>query len=250
MKVSIITVSYNAEKTIADTINSVINQSYKNIEYIIVDGLSSDSTINIVNSFNHEITKVISEKDRGLYDAMNKGIRESTGEVIGFINSDDFYANKKVVENVVQLFNESKIDGCYSDLCYVDSKNTSKISRYWKSDIEPEDSFSSSWVPPHPTFFVKKIIYKKYGNFNIKFNYAADFDLMLRFMKVHKIKTKYVPDIFVNMRLGGQTNKSLKNILLQNLEIFNSLKLNQVKFSYFKFVLHKLFNRFYQSINS
>ncbi|WP_243374500.1 glycosyltransferase family 2 protein [Geotalea sp. SG265] len=243
VKITVVTVSYNAEKTISYTLESVAMQNYLNIEHIVIDGGSTDSTLNIVKAASPPIAKVISEKDNGLYDAMNKGISMATGDVIGFINADDFYPSAHVLSEVAELFQNPQINSCYGDLCYVKQDNPEQVVRYWKSSPVPPNAFVSSWVPPHPTFFVRRHVYEKLGGFNLDFKIAADFELMLRFLNVAKISTYYIPKTLVHMRLGGTTNRSLRNIWLQNLEIVNALKLHGYTPSLPSFVFRKTLSR-------
>ena len=161
MKVSIITISYNNADTIEDTILSVINQDYKNIEYIIVDGVSKDATLEIINKYKSKITTFVSEKDKGIYDALNKGIALATGDVIGMIHADDLYENNTVISDIVDTFIKSETQAVYADLNYVDRNDTSKIVRKWKSGVYKDGMFLKGWMPPHPTFFVRKICYEK-----------------------------------------------------------------------------------------
>jgi glycosyltransferase involved in cell wall biosynthesis len=235
MKVSIITVSFNSDKTIADTIQSVISQDYKDIEYIIIDGLSKDNTINIVKSFGDKISKFISENDKGLYDAMNKGIEMASGEVIGFLNSDDFYPNNQVISKIVKSF-KKETDGVYADLVYVAAQDKLKITRTWKSGNYVPGSFLKGWMPPHPTFFVRKSIYEKYGKFTDKLRSAADYELMLRFIHKHKINLSYLPEVIVHMRAGGTSNVSLKNRIKANREDKLAWKMNDLKPSTLTFI--------------
>ena len=228
MKVSIITVVYNNKDTIKNAIESVLNQTYKNIEYIIVDGASTDGTVEIIKSYGDSIDKFISEKDNGIYDAMNKGIRLASGDIIGILNSDDFYANNNIIEKVVKEFEDKKVDSVYGDLVYVNAKDTNKIVRYWKSKPYKKGLFKKGWHPAHPTFFVKKKIYEKYGLFNLDFKIAADYELMLRFLEKHQISNSYIPEIIVKMRLGGESNQSIKNIIKANIESYNAWKMNDL----------------------
>jgi len=247
MKVSIITVTYNCKPFILDCINSVIAQTYKNIEHIIVDGASDDGTVPLLNSKRDYFSSYVSEKDKGIYDAMNKGIKKSRGEVIGFLNSDDFYANNKVISNVVKEFEgNAKIEACYADLIYVDKLDTSKTIRYVKSSKFKEGLFSKGWCPPHPTFFVRRFIYERFGKFDLKYRIASDVDLMMRFLEKHKIKSQYIPEVWVKMRIGGTTNKNLKNIFLQNKEILNSFNNNNLRVNSLKFFIYKVISRMLQ----
>lgn len=229
MKVSIITVVYNNEKFIESAINSVLSQSYQDIEYIVIDGGSTDGTGNIIKKYENKISRYISEKDRGIYDGMNKGIGLSTGDIIGFLNSDDLYENNKTIEEIARIFsNEDNIQACYGDLLYL-TPDLKKIVRYWKAGEYSRGSFKKGWVPPHPTFFVKRDILKKYGSFNLDFSISADFELLLRLMEKHSIKVKYIPKVIVKMRWGGESNRSIKNILKANREKYNSFKGNNIK---------------------
>jgi glycosyltransferase involved in cell wall biosynthesis len=248
MKISIITVCYNSEKTIYDTLQSVSNQVFVDIEHIIVDGASSDSTLAIVNQFPH-VTKVISEPDKGIYDAMNKGIAMATGDIIGTLNADDFYASNTALKEVLSAFeNNPTIAASYADLVYVSENDTNKIVRFWKSQPYKDGLFKSGWMPAHPTFFAKKSVYEKFGLFSLDFKIAADFELLFRLIGQNKIKTKYIPNVIVKMRLGGTTNKSFKNIWIQNKEIVNTLRRYYPDFSLLKFILSKLNNRVKQFI--
>lgn len=242
-KVSIITVSYNSEVTIQDTIESVLAQDYPDFEYIIIDGASNDSTMDIIREYGDRIDTVISETDNGIYDGMNKGIRAATGDVIGFINSDDFYPSRNVLSNVMRVFSDPSLDICYGDLCYVKPDKKNSIVRYWKSSDFVHGSFRYGWCPPHPTFFIQKKIYEEYGLFNLNYKIAADFELMMRFLEVYKIKAAYLPEILVHMRLGGETNKSIGNIVRQNKEIWRALKAHGQKPSLFRFISGKVLSR-------
>ena len=229
MKVSIITITYNSEATLRDTIESVVNQTYPNIEYIIVDGLSKDNTLAIVDEYKDKIAKVVSEKDHGLYDALNKGIGIATGDVIGLIHSDDFYTNPHVIEQVVNRISEQKADALYADLYYVDKDDTNRIFRKWKSGNYKHGMFLNGWMPPHPTFFVKRECYEKFGRFNLLFKSAADYELMLRFIHKYQIKLAYLPEFIIKMRVGGKSNVTLKNRIRANQEDRKAWKVNGLK---------------------
>ena len=237
---------WNNAKTIKDAINSVLNQSYKDVEYIVIDGASTEGTIEIVQSYGDKI-KFISEKDNGLYDAMNKGIRMATGDVVGILNSDDFYASDKILQIVADEFLKGNIDSVYANLEYIDANDPKRVIRYWRSKKYQEGLFRSGWHPAHPTFFVKKEIYEKYGVFDLSFKIAADYELMLRFFEKCKITSSYVDEVFVKMRIGGESNRSIKNIIKANMESYKAWKANGLYINPLRFLL-KPFSKIIQFI--
>ncbi len=230
MKISVITVVYNNEKTIKDALESVLGQTYKDIEYVIIDGNSSDSTVGIINNFKHKLGYFISEKDAGIYDAMNKGVLAATGDIICILNSDDLYQDSTVIETVMNQFIQNPtLDIVYGDLVYVKSDKVDKVVRNWKSNSYYNNFFENGNVPPHPSLFVKKKVYDEAGLFNLDFKLAADYEFMLRIFKKHNFKSKYINKVIVRMRLGGATNKSFSNIKKQNKEILFAWKNNNLK---------------------
>jgi glycosyltransferase len=229
MKITIITICYNSAATIEKTIESVAEQTYKNIEYIVVDGNSKDTTIDIIKKNEKVIAKWVSEPDKGLYDALNKGIRNATGDVIGFVHSDDLLASREVLSKIACIFQEVKVDGVYGDLQYVNKEDTSKVIRYWKSEAFKPELLKKGWMPAHPTLFLKKEVYEKHGLFNLNYNIAADYDLMLRIFSDPTLKFKYLPEVITKMRVGGASNGSLKNIKLKSLEDLKALRTNGIK---------------------
>lgn len=247
MKISIITVTHNSAKFINDCLKSVKTQNYNNIEHIVIDGNSTDETLPLLYSKRDQIKELISEPDKGVYDAMNKGIKIATGEVIGFLNSDDFYVNNKIISKVASVFNNnSSIDACYADLVYTQQMDTSKIIRYWKSNKFIVGSFSKGWRPPHPTFFVRSSVYKRFGQFDLDYSISADYELMMRFFEKYKIDVCYIPELWVKMRIGGLSNKNLKNILKQNQEDLNALKKHNLYKNIYIFFTYKIFSRLKQ----
>lgn len=247
MKVSIITVSHNSKNFIENCIASIIKQNYKNIEHIVIDNLSTDGTKKILEKYSKNISIIISEYDNGVYDAMNKGIKYASGDIIGFLNTDDFYEDNNVISRVVQKFKENPLlDACYSDLVYRDKIRISRIVRYWKSNQFISGSFSKGWCPPHPTFFARSSAYKNFGGFDIKYGIASDVELMMRFLEVKKICTLYIPEVWINMRTGGLSNRSFKGILYQNLAILEALKNHGLKKNFIVFFLFKFFLRIKQ----
>jgi glycosyltransferase involved in cell wall biosynthesis len=219
LKISIITVCYNSAGTLQDTLASVREQSYPQIEHIVVDGASTDGSVDVIRNKGSRVTTFVSEPDRGIYDAMNKGIQLATGDVVGFLNSDDVFANDDVVSRIAQTMRDPSIDACYGDLVYVSQEDTNKVVRYWKSRKYKHGLFNRGWVPAHPTFYARRDVYLKYGGFDLGMRLAADFDILLRFFVAHKITSAYIPEVLVRMRLGGATNGSLGNVLRQNREI-------------------------------
>ena len=229
MKVRIITIAYNSGATIEDTIKSVVAQDYPNIEYIIIDGASKDNTLEIVERYRDRIAVVVSEKDKGIYDAMNKGVEHATGDIIGILNSDDHYYDHTVISEVVHKFKTEHCDGLYADLIYVDRDNPEKVIRYWKSGNYTPGKFLLGWMPPHPTFFVKREIYEKYGLYSTDLRSAADYEFMLRVIHRHKITLSYMPRILTRMRVGGMSNVSLKNRWRANMEDRRAWRMNGIK---------------------
>ena len=238
MKVSIITICFNSQDTIEDTIKSVISQDYKDIEYIIIDGNSKDKTKSIIQKYKSKLAHYISEPDLGIYDAMNKGIAASCGDVIAILNSDDVYAFKSVVSEMVNAL--GKNDAVYADLVYVGSNNLNSVKRAWKAGIYKDGLFYFGWMPPHPTFFVKKKCYDELGTYSLDLNTSADYELMLRFIHKSNISISYLQKTIVKMRLGGASNASVKNRLLANREDKKAWKINGLKPKAYTFLLKPL----------
>ena len=214
-KISIITATYNASRTLGDCLQSVASQSV-HVEHLIIDGASTDETLKLVEACGDSVSKVISEPDRGIYDAMNKGIAQANGEVVGILNADDFYASSDVLEAVLARFDDPEVDACYGDLRYVDALEPTKTVRLWKSGHYDPKRFYWGWMPPHPTFFVRRSVYERYGMFDLTLGSAADYEIMLRFLLRHGVKTVYIPKVLVHMRTGGVSNASLRNRLRAN----------------------------------
>ncbi len=229
MIISIITATYNSANTVRDTLQSVKNQSYPHIEHVVIDGASKDNTLKIVGEY-PSVSQVISEPDKGIYDAMNKGIRLVSGDIIGILNSDDFYNHPEVIANIAQCFQDHPdIEAVYADLVFVDEKDTSQIKRTWLAGKYKKKNFLFGWMPPHPTFFVKKEVYEQYGIFNTQLKSAADYELMLRFLFKHDVQVAYLPDIIIRMRIGGQSTASLKNRLQANKEDRAAWQINHLQ---------------------
>ncbi|TDE04555.1 glycosyltransferase family 2 protein [Flavobacterium hiemivividum] len=229
MKISIITVVYNNDRTIKDALQSVLSQDYKNIEYIVIDGKSTDNTVNLITDFKDRLAYFISEKDSGIYDAMNKGIRAATGDVVGILNSDDLYEDSGVIAAVMEQFNiDLDLDILYGDLVYVKSDDTNKVIRNWKSKAYYNQFFENANVPPHPSLFVKKKVYDEAGLFDLDYKIAADYEFMLRIFKKHNFNSKYFNKLIVRMRLGGASNAGLSSVIKQNKEVLNAWKKNNL----------------------
>lgn len=233
MKFSLITVTYNSSKTLTDTLKSVLSQTYSDIEYIIVDGASKDNTVSIIKEYEPKFNgrmKWISEPDKGLYDAMNKGIRMATGDVVGILNSDDLFMDNEVISDIASDF-DGQTDAVFGNLYFVNQEDVDQIVRVWKGS--PYKSFKNGWHPAHPTFYVRKEAYEKYGVFDTTFDVSADFELMLRLIEKNGIRTKYLDRYMVRMRMGGESTGSIKNIIRGNKNIFRAFQKNGIKVSPF-----------------
>jgi glycosyltransferase involved in cell wall biosynthesis len=225
--ISIITTVLNSADTIEDCILSIRNQAVP-VEHIIIDGGSTDGTLGIIDRYRSALAKVVSEKDEGIYDGMNKGIKLATGDIIGLLNADDLYMTQETLLKVIKVFEDINTESCYGDLIYVDPNNLDKITRRWRSDAYNYRRFYWGWMPPHPTFFVKRNIYDKYGLFNLSLGSSADYELMLRFLVKYRITSIYIPATLVKMRSGGLSNASLKNRLRANMNDSLAWKINQI----------------------
>ena len=240
MKISIVTVCYNSSETIGRTLTSVQNQSYEHIEHVIVDGLSTDHTINIVNQFNH-VAKVISEKDGGIYDAMNKGIKLASGEVVGILNSDDFFTTNDIVEEIAAKFKNSSIDALYADVQFVSIKNEHKITRYYSSSSWNINRFKYGFMPAHPSFYIRRKYYNTLGYYKTDYKIAADFDLLLRFFTKGNLKYTYWNRPIVNMREGGISTQDLKSKYILSKEILRSCEENSIRSNWFYMIYRLIF---------
>lgn len=224
MKISVITVVYNGEATIAAAVESVLAQDHPDLEYIVIDGASKDSTLEILSRYGESITTLVSEPDRGIYDAMNKGIARATGDVVGILNADDLYAQTSVLSSVAQALESSGADSLIGDLVIVKADDLKQIERYYSSRTFSLRWFERGDMPPHPTFFVRRAVYARLGNFDTQYRVTADFDLMLRFLYLGRISWVYLPQVMVTMRSGGLTNQGFKSKLRLNREIMASMR--------------------------
>ncbi|GAB3663664.1 glycosyltransferase family 2 protein [Echinicola sediminis] len=243
MKISIVTACYNSANTIQDTIDSVYSQNYKDIEYIIIDGGSKDHTVNIIKANENKITKWISEPDKGIYDAMNKGIKMATGDVVGIINSDDFYHRPDAICNIIEGFKSSDIQCVFADVRFVNPENLGKTVRYYSSKRFNLGAFSWGFMPAHPTFFTYKENFEKYGYYKTDFNISADFELLVRFLYKNKLSYKYLPVDLMKMRTGGVSTQYLKSNLTINRENLRACRMNGLQTNYFR-----LYSRYFRKI--
>ena len=242
-KISIITVCCNSQSTIRHAVESVSSQDYPNIEYIVIDGASTDWTLRVLEYCKDKIDYFISDNDDGIYDAMNKGIRAATGDIIGILNSDDYYYANNIISKITETFKETNCDCLYGDLVYVDKSDGRKVVRYWRSGEFSVSKLDKGWMLPHPTFFVKRSIYKKYGLYNTDLSTAADYEMILRLLYKNSLNIVYIPEILVKMRMGGKSNKTLWNRIKANKEdslAWTKNQLNKPMFVRFKKPLQKL----------
>lgn len=243
MKISIITATYNSAATVRDTIESILRQTHQDWELIIEDGVSKDDTLAIVKEYEPQCKgrmHIFSEKDEGLYDAMNRGIARATGDVIGILNSDDFYHDEHVLEDINRAMEGKPVDCVYGDLKFVKADNINKVVRIWKGSQHENGAFLNGWHPAHPTFYARRECFEKFGKFNTSFAVSADFELMLRFIEVEGIRNRYVPRYFVKMRMGGESTGSLRNILKGNRGILRALRVHGFQPSSFFVLLRML----------
>jgi len=240
MKVSLITATYNSESFLEDCIESVIKQRYKNIEHIIVDGNSTDNTLSIIKKYKAHVAKWISKPDRGMYDAINKGMAMATGDIIGILNSDDILVGEDVIESIVKVFEENDVDTVYGDLEYVAASDTNKILRIWKGRPYKRSRFKYGWMPAHPTFYIRKSLIEKYGFYENHYYTAADYEFMARYLYKNNVSSMYLPMLIVKMRMGGQSNRNLYQRLRANRRDFLAMKKNNIPFAFFVSILKPL----------
>lgn len=246
-RVSIITVAYNSVSTIRDTIESVLAQDYPEIEHIIIDGASTDGTVEVVRSYGERIAQFVSQPDQGIYDAMNKGIQLATGEIIGILNSDDFYAGSDIISTVVAQMNHTGVDAVFGDLIYVDTADLDKIVRYYSSAHFHPGLFAYGWMPAHPTVFIKRWAYEQYGLFKTDYQIASDYELLIRFLAKHQLSYHYIPRIMVKMRTGGVSTTNLMSNWILNCEIVRGCAENGIQTNLLK-VFSKYFTKIFQLI--
>lgn len=240
MKVSIITVTYNSARYLTDCLQSVRAQQYPNIEHIVIDGKSTDGTIAIIKKHEGQIAHWVSETDRGIYDAINKGLQIATGDIVGILNSDDVLDNNKVIANIVKEMRRSHKDAVYGDLEYVAQEDTNKVLRVWKGQAYNRNRFRTGWMPAHPTFYIKRSLIEKYGGFETHYFSAADYEFMARYLFQHKVSASYLPQLIVRMRVGGASNASLKQRLRANRRDYLAMKRNGIPFAFLVSIMKPL----------
>lgn len=235
MRISVITISFNSDNSISETFDSVKKQSFKDYEYLLIDGRSTDKTLSIAGKYDH-ITNIFSEPDNGIYDAINKGIKNSSGDIIGFLNSDDEYYDNNSLKIISEAFDENT-DCVFGDLIYTDSEKN--IKRVWKGSDFKKGSFKKGWMPAHPTFYCRRSVYEKYGLYNDSYKIAGDFELMLRFFEKHNIRSKYIPHTIVNMKVGGASNSGIKSKIDILNEEFRAFEENEIPINKLSYIFHK-----------
>jgi glycosyltransferase involved in cell wall biosynthesis len=248
MKISIITVCYNSASHISDAILSVARQNYPEIEHIIVDGGSTDGTEEILKAHENKIAQWISEPDSGIYDAMNKGLKMATGDIVGILNSDDFYYNDHIISTVADAFTDPEIDAVYGDLIFVDPENLNRVVRSYSSAKWNPERFAKGYMPAHPTFFVRSKYYEQYGWFETDYKIAADYEMLIRLLYVHKLRYKYLPVTMVKMRKGGVSSNGIKSNIILNKEIVRACRKHGIKTSALK-IYPKYFNKVFELFN-
>jgi glycosyltransferase involved in cell wall biosynthesis len=244
LKMSVVTAVYNRQRTVGQAIDSVLAQSYPAVESIVIDGASTDGTFAVLEPYRPRLGVLISERDQGIYDALNKGIKHATGDVVGFLHADDIFENTEVLAKVAAAFQDPAIDAVYGDLVYVRHNDIGQVIRYWRSGRYDDASLSRGWMPPHPTFYVRRSVYERLGGFDTRYRIAADYDTVLRFLAVGRIRAAYIPEVLVRMRAGGISNRSLKTILRKSREDLEVVRRNQV--GGIATILHKNFSKLSQ----
>lgn len=227
IKISVITVTYNSSATLADTLESVLAQDYPDVEHVLVDGASKDNTVEIIKRYPH-VKNWISEKDAGLYDAINKGIKMATGDVVGILNSDDFFPHKGVLSAIAEKFEQPGIDSVYGDIAFVHPGNLKKVVRLYSAKRFHPGKFAYGYMPPHPSFYARKDLFGQYGDYQVDYKIAADYELLMRFLFRHKVSSVYIPEILVYMRTGGVSNENWRSRIKLNQEIIRACKENNV----------------------
>lgn len=228
VKISVVTATYNCAATILDCLRSIAEQRHQDIEHILVDGASTDGTVELLHQQASRPNRIISEPDGGIYEALNKGVAHASGEIVGFLHADDLYADARVLEDVASAFQKPDVEAVYGDLIYVRKSDTDKVVRYWRSSPFARSSLARGWMPPHPTLYLRRRVYERFGGFDLSYRIAADYEFMLRVLAAIDGKVTYVPRVLVKMRLGGESNRSIRNIIRKSAEDLRALRSNRV----------------------
>lgn len=228
MKVTVITAVFNNRETIANAIDSVLMQLGVDFELVVIDGASTDGTLNVLRNYVDGISVLVSERDGGIYQALNKGVSLAGGDIVGFLHSDDMFADRSVLARIVAAFSDPHIDAVYGDLLYVCKNDPAKVVRHWRAGEYSRARLGWGWMPPHPTFYVRRAVYQRLGGFDVSYQIAADYDCMLRFLGQRGVRVAYIPEVLVKMRVGGASNRSLGNIIRKSIEDYRALRSNGI----------------------
>jgi glycosyltransferase involved in cell wall biosynthesis len=226
IKISVVTAVFNSAKTIGPAIESVLGQCYPDVESVVIDGGSNDGTLSILDTYRSRLGILISEPDKGIYDALNKGIQQCSGDVIGFLHSDDLFSDAEVVSKIAAVFADPSVDAVYGNLLYVSHDDPDRVVRYWRAGEFSRERLGWGWMPPHPTFYARRSVYERLGVFNTSYRIAADYDCILRFLGQGKVRVAYIPEVLVRMRVGGESNRSLSNIICKSREDYRAIREN------------------------
>jgi len=228
VKISIVTAAFNCASVVADCLASVAGQSHADLQHVVIDGASTDGTLDVLQAHRDAIAVLVSEPDGGIYDALNKGIARTSGEVVGLLHADDIYADNEVLARVAEAFANPEVDAVYGDLVYVSKSDPNRVIRVWRAGAFSPMRLRWGWMPPHPTLFLRRSLYERFGVFNTRYRIAADYDLMLRMLSQLSGKVVYLPEVLVRMRMGGVSNRSLSNIVRKSWEDYQALRANQI----------------------
>lgn len=228
LKISVITAVFNNHVTVAEALDSALNQVNVEVELLVIDGGSTDGTLDILYRYADRLSVLVSEPDKGIYDALNKGIQRASGDLVGFLHSDDLFGDDEALSRIANTFSDTEVDAVYGDLVYVNKDKPDKVIRFWRAGDYSPDLLQRGWMPPHPTFYVRRSCYERLGGFDTSYRIAADYDCMLRFLRRGQLNCRYIPQVQVKMRLGGVSNRSLKNLLRKSMEDYRALRVNQV----------------------
>lgn len=228
VRISVVTAVYNSRDTVAQAVASVLSQTHREVETILIDGASTDGTLAILQPYRDRLDVFVSERDNGIYDALNKGIEHATGDIVGFLHADDLFAHRAVLARVAEAFSDPHVEAVYGDLVYVRHDNVDHVVRYWRAGEFEPGALRRGWMPPHPTFYVRRCVYQRLGLFDTRYRIAADYDSVLRFLGPGGVRAAYIPQVMVRMRVGGISNRSIGNILRKSREDLDAIRGNGV----------------------